>query len=164
MLRDKSIIPLSHHHQHALALCVRIDRAIQAGEVELDPWQAEIQQIFEQEISVHFAAEEKELFPAAEKFPELRPLVAELRVEHALLRQLFAKAAERSFDQADLQRFAARLSGHVRKEERQLFQEMQARMSAEDFEELGAKLEPILAQASEVCFLPNEATRLRGKK
>ena len=27
MLRDKSLIPLSHQHQRALALCVRIDRA-----------------------------------------------------------------------------------------------------------------------------------------
>jgi hemerythrin-like domain-containing protein len=27
MLRDKSLIPLSRQHQHALALCVRIERA-----------------------------------------------------------------------------------------------------------------------------------------
>ena len=78
MLRDKNLIPLSHQHQHCLALCVRLDRAIQAGEVDLEAWQAEIQQIFEQEISFHFAAEEKELFPVAARFPELQPLVQEL--------------------------------------------------------------------------------------
>jgi len=50
MLRDKALIPLSHQHQHCLALCVRLDRALQAGEVDLEAWQAEIQQIFEQEI------------------------------------------------------------------------------------------------------------------
>ncbi len=65
MLRDKNLIPLSHQHQHCLALCVRLDRAIQAGDVDLEAWQAEIQQIFEQEITFHFAAEENELFPAA---------------------------------------------------------------------------------------------------
>jgi hypothetical protein len=27
MLRDKGLIPLSRQHQHALALCVRIERA-----------------------------------------------------------------------------------------------------------------------------------------
>ena len=63
MLRDKNLIPLSHQHQHCLALCVRLDRAIQAGGVDLEAWQAEIQQMFEQEIAFHFAAEEKELFP-----------------------------------------------------------------------------------------------------
>ena len=62
MLRDKNLVPLSRQHQHALALCVRLDRAIQAGGVDLEAWQAEIQQIFEQEITFHFAAEEKELF------------------------------------------------------------------------------------------------------
>lgn len=164
MLRDKNLIPLSHQHQHALALCVRIDRAVQAGEVDLDPWQAEIQQIFEQEISVHFAAEEKELFPAAEKFSELRPLADELRGEHQVLRRFFSRAAERAFDRDELRRFGETLSTHVRKEERQLFQEIQARMSAAELEQLGARMEPVLAHASEVCFLPNEATRLRSKK
>ena len=164
MLRDKNLIPLSHQHQHALALCVRIDRAVQARELELEAWQAEIQQIFEQEISFHFAAEEKDLFPAAEKFVELRPLVAELRGEHEVLRGFFGRAAERAFDQDEFRRFGETLSGHVRKEERQLFQEIQARMSTAELEQLGAKMEPVLAQASEVCFLPNAATRLRKKK
>ena len=27
MLRDKNLVPLSRQHQHALALCVRINRA-----------------------------------------------------------------------------------------------------------------------------------------
>ena len=57
MLRDKNLVPLSHQHQHALALCVRLDRALLAGPVDPAPWQAEIQQIVEQEIVIHFAAE-----------------------------------------------------------------------------------------------------------
>ena len=76
MLRDKNLVPLSRQHQHALALCVRVDRALQAGEVELEAWQAELQQIFESEIGVHFVAEEKDLFPAAANFAELRGLVS----------------------------------------------------------------------------------------
>src|SRR6266568_3315215 len=75
MLRDKNLIPLSRQHQHALALCVRIDRAIQAGEVDLQAWQVEIHQSFQQEIQFHFLAEEKELFPAAKRFPEFCGLV-----------------------------------------------------------------------------------------
>ncbi len=59
MLRDKNLVPLSRQHQHALAMCVRIDRASLA-DLENQAWQVELQQIFEGEISVHFAAEEKD--------------------------------------------------------------------------------------------------------
>ena len=85
-----NLIPLSRQHQHALALCVRLDRAIQAGEIDVEAWQAEMQQQFESEIGIHFAAEEKELFPAAARFLEMQPLVAELLAEHILLRDYFA--------------------------------------------------------------------------
>ena len=71
MLRDKSLIPLSHQHQRALALCVRIDRAQPIPDADLQAWQEEIEQHFEQEIKFHFAAEESVLFPAARGFPEL---------------------------------------------------------------------------------------------
>ena len=162
VLRDKNLIPLSHQHQHALALCVRIDRGTQAA-VTLEPWLAEIQQIFEQEIRVHFAAEEKVLFPAAEAFPDLRDLVAGLRAEHDTLRAFFSRAAQRTLDQSGLREFAAQLSRHIRKEERQLFEGMQQRMSASALATLGKNLDQELAGASESCILPSEATRLRGK-
>ena len=42
MLRDKNLIPLSHQHQRALALCVRIDRAQPIPDADLLTWQAEI--------------------------------------------------------------------------------------------------------------------------
>src|SRR5207248_8413188 len=98
MLRDKNLIPLSHQHQHALALCVRIDRATQTGDVDLEAWQAEIQQIYQQEVAIHFAAEEKELFPAASQFPELQGLVGDLLSDHAALRQYFVQASDRGLD------------------------------------------------------------------
>ena len=31
MLRDRNLIPLSRQHQHALALCVRLDRDLKSG-------------------------------------------------------------------------------------------------------------------------------------
>ena len=111
MLRDKNLIPLSHQHQHALALCVRINRAIQADEVDLEAWQAEIAQQFEQEIAFHFAAEEKEVFPRAARFPELRELVQELLAEHEVLRGLFSRAAERGLDPLGLAEFGEKLAG-----------------------------------------------------
>ncbi|MGO9648652.1 MAG: hemerythrin domain-containing protein [Terriglobales bacterium] len=163
MLRDKSLIPLSRQHQHALALCVRLDRAIQSGELDLEAWQAEIEQIFEQEIAVHFAAEEKELFPLAEKFPELRPVMQELLGEHAILRSWFDRARLRTLNQNDLSAFAVALSQHIRKEERQLFEGMQKVMSTAELETLGAALDTALQDAAQTCILPSDATRLRPK-
>jgi hemerythrin-like domain-containing protein len=163
MLRDKNLVPLSRQHQHALALCVRLDRAIQAGEVDVEAWQAEIAQQFEQEIGFHFAAEEKELFPAAARFPELQPLVEELLAEHDFLRDYFSRASLRSLDLQSLGKFAEKLPQHIRKEERQLFEGMQKVMSAQEFDALGTALDAALKNASSACVLPGEATRLRSK-
>jgi hemerythrin-like domain-containing protein len=161
MRRDKNLIPLSRQHQHALALCVRIDRAIQAHDADLEAWQPEIQQIYEQEIAIHFAAEEKELFAAAERLPELSTLVAELRSEHIRLRQLFGLAAARKMNENDLRNFAQELSTHIRKEERQLFEGMQRLMCPEELTSLGGALDHALRTASAACILPTPATRLR---
>jgi hemerythrin-like domain-containing protein len=164
MLRDQSLVPLSRQHQHALALCVRLDRAIQAGEIDLEAWQAEIHQQFESEIGIHFAAEEKELFPAAARFPELQSLVEELLAEHIVLRDYFSRAAARGLDQQDLKSFGEKLVGHIRKEERQLFEGMQKVMSSQELAVVGAALDEALKNASEACVLPREATRLRPKR
>jgi len=164
MLRDKNLIPLSRQHQHALALCVRIDRAMQGGEIDLEAWQAEIQQLFESEIGIHFAAEEKELFPAAARFAELQSLVDELLGEHVALRDCFSRAAARSLDAVSLRDFGQKLARHIRKEERQLFEGMQKVMSASELASLGAALDEALKDATQACALPNEATRLRPSR
>lgn len=164
MLRDKNLIPLSHQHQHVLALCVRLDRALQAGEVDPGPWQEEIQQLFEHEIGVHFAAEEKELFPVAARFPQMQGLVEELRSEHAVLRDFFARAAARRLKITGLEEFVEKLARHIRKEERQLFEGMQRVMSASELASLGLALNQELKEASKACILPSPATRLRPKR
>ena len=163
MLRDKNLIALSRQHQHALALCVRLDRAIQSGEVDAGAWQVEIQQIFEQEIGTHFDAEEREIFPAAARCPELCSLVEELLDEHTALRQVFARAATRQLTSDDLRSFAARLSGHIRKEERDLFERMQKLLSTDELAAIGKALEAALANSPQACIIPGEATRLRPK-
>ena len=163
MLRDKNLVPLSRQHQHALALCVRVDRALQAGEADVEIWQAELQQIFESEIGVHFAAEEKDLFPAAANFTELQGVVQELVAEHIVLRDFFARASARKLDSTDLGILAGKLSGHTRKEERQLFEGMQKLMTPDELAALGVKLETSLAEAAQVCIVPSEATRLKPK-
>jgi hemerythrin-like domain-containing protein len=163
MLRDKSLIPLSHQHQRALALCVRIDRAQPITEEDLPVWLAEIKQLFEQEIKIHFAAEEDVIFPAARKFAELGTLVGELVVEHAALRELFGEVETSRMSAKSLPAFAQTLSAHIRKEERRLFERMQELMNSEELGNLGIKLEAALRDAVHACVLTNEATKLKAK-
>jgi hemerythrin-like domain-containing protein len=155
MLRDKSLVPLSRQHQHALALCVRIERAMPIADAKLAAWQAEIAQQFEAEIKVHFAAEEQIVFPAARAFGELNPLVEELLTDHKWLRACFAKAEARQSSQEELLAFASRLSEHIRKEERQLFERLQELMPQAELATLGQQLDRALESASQVCSLPH---------
>jgi iron-sulfur cluster repair protein YtfE (RIC family) len=156
MLRDKSLVPLSRQHQHALALCVRINRAVLVNPAELKAWQSEVEQHFALEIQYHFAAEEEHLFPVARRFGELGSLVDELVAEHAKLRDYFSQAKARELDSAQLRQFAETLSAHIRKEERQLFEEMQKYMSEAELAVLGERVVGILASAPEACITPTE--------
>jgi hypothetical protein len=164
MLRDKNLVPLSRQHQHALALCVRIDRASPVAESDLAVWRAEIVQIFQSEIGQHFAAEEEFLFPAARKFAKLLPLVEELLVEHQTLRECFACAEAGQLSTSGLTEFARQLSEHIRKEERQLFESLQEVMPAGELALVGKKLDEALVGAGESCILPTKETRLRPAK
>jgi hemerythrin-like domain-containing protein len=164
MLRDKSLIPLSHQHQKALALCVRIDRAQPVPDANLQAWQEEIEQHFEQEIKIHFSAEEQVLFPSASRFPELIPLVKDLIADHAALRESFSQAEARRMPAETLPAFAQQLSAHIRKEERQLFERLQQLMNSDELADLGARLEGALKDAAQSCILTNEATKLKPRR
>jgi iron-sulfur cluster repair protein YtfE (RIC family) len=164
MLRDKSLIPLSHQHQRALALCVRIDRASPIDESGLGAWQAEVAQIFQNEIGIHFAAEEQVVFPAARTFAELIPLVDDLCADHAWLREHFAVTSGEKTLASDVTLLAQRLSAHIRKEERHLFQRMQELMDPDALALLGRKLDEALKNSTQACVVPTETTRLRAVK
>ena len=161
MLRDKNLVPLSRQHQHALALCVRLDRALPSEALDLDAWQSEIRAMFEQEIGAHFSAEEEVLFPAAARYAQLAGIVEELRAEHQGLRELFRRAGARELGKADLSVLAQTLTRHIRKEERVLFEGMQKAMSEAELMRLGRELDGLLKATT--CLLPSEATRLRPR-
>lgn len=162
MLRDKNLIPLSHQHQHALALCVRMERASPIPEADLAAWQSEIAQIFQGEIRVHFAAEEQVLFPAARRFTELIPLVEDLLSDHTWLRAQFALATTETTTPESARALAARLSAHIRKEERQLFEQLQGRMTMKEMARIGLALDHALKDSEQGCILPTQATRLKS--
>jgi hemerythrin-like domain-containing protein len=156
MLRDPALIPLSRQHQHALALCVRIDRSLKAGIAEVDVWQPEIEEQFQQEIRYHFDAEESVLFPIAERTEDLIELTSELRADHVELRRYFALAAARTMSIVDLHEFSETLTRHIRREERELFERLQRILPPEELVELGVQLDAAILNATHSCALPKQ--------
>ena len=156
MLRDKNLVPLSRQHQHALALCVRIDRASPISETDRAQWQMEIAQHFLAEIRIHFDAEELIVFPAARKFPELNSLIELLLNDHRWLRERFSKAEEHALAAAEIAEFAQRLSEHIRREERELFERLQQVMGKDELAVMGQELERGLKEAEQACAVPTK--------
>lgn len=160
MLRDPALIPLSRQHQRALALCVRIDRALGSANADLPSLQSEVARLFEQEIRYHFDAEERVLFPAAEKLPNLNELVLDLGRDHVTLRAAAARAAQREMTRSDLEAFASQLSEHIRREERELFEGMQKQFSPEELFRLGAAVDADFRASG----LPGAACEIRPRR
>ena len=137
MLRDPSLIPLSHQHQHALALCVMTDRSLQA-----DPSPDNVAQLakrcvdrYEVELANHFEVEEKVLFPVSPS-----RLTEELVAEHRQLEAMIARlrgapAAE------NLREFTGLLRRHIRREEGELFEQMQREVPRDQLDSLGEEIE-----------------------
>ena len=141
MQRDQALIPLSQQHHDALALCVYIERARKSGHLDLAHWNREVSAAWEREIRWHFQSEEEIVFPAAQKVEGLRALVAELLAEHGEMRASFARSGQNALAADELLRFRQLLHDHVRKEERHLFEQMQAALPASELSALGQELD-----------------------
>jgi hemerythrin-like domain-containing protein len=150
--RHDSLIPLSHQHQHALALAVIIRRrfGIEKGEELWREEQAEkIQKAWLAELKGHFEVEEEVLFPEMERSLGKIRLVEELVRDHRSLRGLI-QLLESSSTYPLLDGFAAFLDAHVHKEEGELFAEFEKKMPAAEALRLGKEIDARLAK---VCPL-----------
>lgn len=145
MFRDPSLVPLSHQHQHGLALSVIIDRGLKA-----DPTPgkaAELAQkvatMAEVELLGHFKVEEEVLFPSVREALEDDTVVDELISQHRAMEELLDRlaAADDGSRAGLLQEFGELLSRHIRIEERQLFQEIQAKLTPEELGRLGIEID-----------------------
>lgn len=142
MLRHPSLIPLSHQHQHGLALCVLIDRGLREN-ASRDDLARKAADLFELELRNHFDVEERILFPAIRESLGPLPLIDELVAEHRRLEALVAELP------GTLAEFAAMLSAHIRREERELFEDIQNRLPAETLARLS---EAIKSEVVRVCL------------
>ena len=146
--RHDSLIPLSHQHQHALALAVIIRRrfGMEMGKKHWREQQVEkIQKAWQAELKGHFEVEEGLLFPEMERHLGKIPLVEELLRDHASIHGL-TKLLETSSEFPLLDGFSALLEAHIHKEERELFTEFEKRMPADEAVRLGKEIEARLAR------------------
>ena len=146
MLRDPSLIPLSHQHQHGLALTVLIERGLRADPSpdNAEKLAAKVAAMADAELLGHFKVEETVLFPAVRESLDSSSIVDELLAQHREMETLIGRvAASSGVERTDLlQQFGKLLlSRHIRIEERQLFQEIQAKLPAKELGRLGRKID-----------------------
>jgi hemerythrin-like domain-containing protein len=152
MWRDPSLHPLSHQHQHGLALSVLIDRGLkgEGSETIAADLARKVAATWEVELQHHFRVEEEIVFPAVEPVLASEAIIRELVGQHRAMEELIAKiAAASGAARIELLReFGTLLSKHIRIEERQLFEEIQARLSKDAMASLGARIDD---QVHKVC-------------
>lgn len=145
MLRDPSLIPLSHQHHNGLALCVLTDRGLAA-----DSTAASVQKLaqriidrYEIELINHFELEEQLLFPSSPG-----PLVDQLTAEHRQLETLVEQL--RTEPSPDLlSHFIQLLRTHIRREENDLFPAIQRDLPRPQLDSIGQE---IAKKAVQVCL------------
>jgi hemerythrin-like domain-containing protein len=148
MLRDHSLIPLSHQHHNGLALCVLTRRSLAAdSSPENVASQARrILERYELELVIHFEIEEQVLFPACGPMPIIDELLAQHRAIDGLAAQLRTAPSSGLLEQ-----FCALLSSHIRREENELFEQIQRELPQEALEQAGREID---RRAVRVCLNP----------
>lgn len=139
MLRDRALVPLSQQHHNGLALCVLTERGLTPGASPeiLERLASRAVDRFDEEISNHFSIEEEVVFPAVEQELGPSPVVQELLAEHRQIENLIDQL--RTEPTADLLRqFTTLLRSHIRREENELFEDIQKRLSRKTLDTLGA--------------------------
>ena len=152
MFRDPSLIPLSHQHQHGLALTVLIDRGLKAdpSREKAKELSQKVAVMAEAELFGHFSVEEEILFPAVRGVLDSSGVLDELIAQHREMEKLIERIAGAGNPERIplLQEFGELLSRHIRTEERQLFQEIQAKVAAEELGKLGQEID---AKVKKIC-------------
>ena len=146
MLRDPSLIPLSQQHHNGLALCVLSRRSLAAdsspGNVAKQA--RRVIDRYELELVNHFEIEEQVLFPACGRMP----IIGELLEEHRAIETLVGEL-RRAPSAALLEQFFALLSKHIRREENELFEQIQQALTPEALRRTGSEID---RRAVRICL------------
>ena len=149
MLRDPSLIPLSHQHHNGLALCVLTRRSLSKDHSteNIARLARRVIDRYEVELANHFEVEEHVLFPACGALPIIDQLVREHRAIEALIANLRIEPSA-----ATLEEFCDLLPRHIRREERELFEEVQRTLPREMLDRVGHDIDRRVVR---VCLNPD---------
>jgi hemerythrin-like domain-containing protein len=150
MLRDPALIPLSQQHHNGLVLCVLTERGLEAdgSPANLAKLAKRAIDRYEIELTNHFGIEEQLLFPMIERELGKMVIVTELVADHRALEGMIDQI--RSAPSAELlEKFCELLRRHIRREENELFQDVQQRLPEGVLETVGKEID---AKAVRVCL------------
>ena len=150
MLRDPALIPLSQQHHNGLALCVLTERGLVSdrSDAAVSRLARGVIDRYEIELTNHFGIEEQLLFPLILREIGPMALVDELIADHRSLEKLVDQL--RADPTADLLRsFCDLLRSHIRREENELFQDIQQRLPKDALAAAGKEID---ARAVRVCL------------
>lgn len=150
MLRDPALIPLSQQHHNGLALCVLTERALGSdrSNAAVGSLARRVIDRYEIELTNHFDIEEQLLFPLIERELGRMAMIDELIADHRSLEKLVDQL--RTAPSADLLRsFCDLLRSHIRREENELFQDIQQRLPKDALVSAGKEID---ARAVRVCL------------
>ena len=150
MLRDPSLIPLSHQHHNGLALCVLTERALAAGAPDggIEKLARRIVGRYDIELVNHFEMEEQLLFPEFQVHAGPSPLVARLIEEHRRISAI-VETLRNDPEPALIAEFCSVLRSHIRREENELFEQVQDRVPRAALDRIGEEIE---RRAVRVCL------------
>ncbi|MBZ5728930.1 MAG: hemerythrin domain-containing protein [Acidobacteriia bacterium] len=146
MRRDPSLIPLSHQHHNGLALCVLTRRSLaaDASPENLAKLARRAIDRYELELANHFAIEEEVLFPLCGPMPLVDELVAEHRALEGFIAELRTAPSA-----AVLEQFCGLLTSHIRREENELFEQIQRSLPREVLDQAGGEID---RRAVRICL------------
>lgn len=129
MKRHDALVQLSRDHHFGLLLCWKLKEGLKR-DVSPERISRYIQLFYEKNLKPHFAEEEETLFPLLGNH---HPLIEEAISQH----RTFEKMIGEGFDNPEkIQTFRDLLELHIRKEERQIFPEIEAKASEDELNNL----------------------------
>lgn len=139
MKRHIHLQPLSRQHHQGLLMVLLLQKGLQKN-AAIDVMQEFLVSVWNSDLESHFNQEENFLLPLLQDKPIDPQLTARLWQDHAVLRELAAKAITGSLNEIEIGYFAERLEQHIRFEERIYFPAAEQVLSAEELEQLGGSL------------------------
>lgn len=160
MKRHKALILLSHDHHKGLLLAQLLKKnapAYKGLPTSLVDKMRYTLDAYSSELAIHFKDEEEILFPLLRgKSSDLNELIDKLLQEHIDLNERIADLKDDDQLQDKLDKIGNILERHIRKEERQLFQQAQKVLSENELESIRGRIDKSREDLQKECTTKNK--------